>query len=323
MKPKAEYFDQLVDRNLLTSFRITAKEFGIKESEFIKWLLENKYIFRDQNKKLNPYAKWKEQGLFEIKEYKSRHSKHAGTQTLVQRTSDLIIGGVFLKIKEEIIMTEIKKQEIQSEDQERNNSQEQKQEQANPLKIDFKKPYTFEGKVYNGIDLSGMEDMTGEEFRFIEKSLRLNKNMELNPETTTEGAFLYASKATDLPVEFFCALPLKEVVKIKRILIDFLWKLNTKTSNPLEIVFEKAHEYKGKTYEKVDLFGLESMTGQQLIDMEKLGTTGLPNINQEMTVEGAFLYASHAADLPIGFFYSLPIKEARKVKVAVINFLWL
>lgn len=83
MKPKAEYFDELVDRNLLTSFRITAKEFGIKESTFIKWLLENKYIFRDQNKKLNTYAKWKEQGLFEIKEYKSRHSKHAGTQTLL------------------------------------------------------------------------------------------------------------------------------------------------------------------------------------------------------------------------------------------------
>ncbi len=38
MKPKAEYFDELVDRNLLTSFRITAKEFGIKESTFIKWL---------------------------------------------------------------------------------------------------------------------------------------------------------------------------------------------------------------------------------------------------------------------------------------------
>lgn len=83
MKPKAEYFDQLVDRNLLTSFRITAKEFGIKESTFIKWLLENKYIFRDQKKKLLPYAKWKEQGLFEIKEYTSRHSNHAGTQTLL------------------------------------------------------------------------------------------------------------------------------------------------------------------------------------------------------------------------------------------------
>ena len=30
MKPKAEYFDELVERNLLTSFRTTAKEFGIK-----------------------------------------------------------------------------------------------------------------------------------------------------------------------------------------------------------------------------------------------------------------------------------------------------
>ncbi len=98
MKPKAEYFDELVDRNLLTSFRVTAKEFGIKESAFIKWLLENKYIFRDQKKKLHPYAKWKEQGLFEIKEYKSRHSKHAGTQTLItpkgRETFRMLLNGI-------------------------------------------------------------------------------------------------------------------------------------------------------------------------------------------------------------------------------------
>lgn len=48
MKPKAEYFDELVERNLLTSFRTTAKEFGIKESALIGWLIENKYIYRDQ-----------------------------------------------------------------------------------------------------------------------------------------------------------------------------------------------------------------------------------------------------------------------------------
>lgn len=50
MKPKAEYFDELVERNLLTSFRTTAKEFGIKESALIGWLIENKYIYRDQKK---------------------------------------------------------------------------------------------------------------------------------------------------------------------------------------------------------------------------------------------------------------------------------
>ena len=35
MQPKAEYFDELVARNLLTNFRETAKELGIKEKYFV------------------------------------------------------------------------------------------------------------------------------------------------------------------------------------------------------------------------------------------------------------------------------------------------
>ena len=56
MQPKAEYFDELVARNLLTNFRETAKELGIKEKYFVVWLLEHKYIYRDQKNKLMPYA---------------------------------------------------------------------------------------------------------------------------------------------------------------------------------------------------------------------------------------------------------------------------
>ena len=83
MRPKEEYFDALVDRKLLTNFRTTAKEFGMKEGEFITWLLEHGYVYRDQKNKLNPYAKEVEQGLFEIKEYTARYSGHSGTQTLI------------------------------------------------------------------------------------------------------------------------------------------------------------------------------------------------------------------------------------------------
>lgn len=38
LTPKAEYFDTLVERNLLTNLRDTAKELGIKERRFIDWL---------------------------------------------------------------------------------------------------------------------------------------------------------------------------------------------------------------------------------------------------------------------------------------------
>lgn len=82
MRPKAEYFDALVDRKLNTSFRDTAKELNVGERAFIGWLQENRYIYRDQKKQLRPYAD-KNKGLFEVKEYTARNSDHAGLQTLI------------------------------------------------------------------------------------------------------------------------------------------------------------------------------------------------------------------------------------------------
>ena len=82
MKPKADYFDELVDRNMLTSFRETAKELGIKERAFVNFLIEKKYIYRDKKGKLQPYA-GKGDGLFEIKETYNEKTKWSGTQTLI------------------------------------------------------------------------------------------------------------------------------------------------------------------------------------------------------------------------------------------------
>ena len=50
MQPKADYFDELVDRKLLTSFRETAKQFEVKEKDFIGLLLDKKYIYRDKKR---------------------------------------------------------------------------------------------------------------------------------------------------------------------------------------------------------------------------------------------------------------------------------
>lgn len=82
MAPKADYFDDLVDRHLLTSFRDTAKELGIPPKAFVGWLLEKKYLYRDQKHKLVPYEN-KNNGLFEVRESKNDKTGWAGTQTLV------------------------------------------------------------------------------------------------------------------------------------------------------------------------------------------------------------------------------------------------
>lgn len=45
LEDKAEYFDELVDKDLHTNFRDTAKEFGMRQTDFIDWLLEKSYIY--------------------------------------------------------------------------------------------------------------------------------------------------------------------------------------------------------------------------------------------------------------------------------------
>ena len=82
MAPKAEYFDDLVERNLLPSFRETAKQLEIKEKAFIAFLLEKKFIYRDKKGKLMPYAE-KNNGLFEVKECFNEKTQWSGTQTMI------------------------------------------------------------------------------------------------------------------------------------------------------------------------------------------------------------------------------------------------
>ena len=82
LAPKAAYFDDLVDRNLLTNFRETAKQLGISPKKFVGFLLERKYIYRDRRGKLLPYEE-RNNGLFEVKECFNDKTQWSGTQTLV------------------------------------------------------------------------------------------------------------------------------------------------------------------------------------------------------------------------------------------------
>lgn len=83
MQPKAEYFDELVDRRLLTNFRDTAKELHIGQKEFIQFLLDHKYVYRDCKSKLKPYMPYVEDGLFELKEFTNTKTGFTDTQTFI------------------------------------------------------------------------------------------------------------------------------------------------------------------------------------------------------------------------------------------------
>lgn len=83
MQPKADYFDALVEKNLLTSFRETAKMFHVEEKDMIRFLLDNRYLYRSQSGKLLPYATRPDNGLFEVKEAYDHKSGWRGIQTYV------------------------------------------------------------------------------------------------------------------------------------------------------------------------------------------------------------------------------------------------
>lgn len=83
MAPKAAYFDELVDRNLLTGIRETAKEIGASPKKFVNFLLDQKYLYRDQKGKLMPYQPHVDSGLFELKECINEKTQWGGTQTMV------------------------------------------------------------------------------------------------------------------------------------------------------------------------------------------------------------------------------------------------
>ncbi len=83
MQPKADYFDELVDRNLLTGIRETAKELKVKQNTFVNFLLDKKYLYRDKKGKLMPYAKPMENGLFEVKEFSNEKTGFSSTQVFI------------------------------------------------------------------------------------------------------------------------------------------------------------------------------------------------------------------------------------------------
>lgn len=80
MKPKADYFDTLVERGSNLNLRDTAKMIGVSERFFIEYLLLNGYLYRDAKRKLKPIAKYVGR-YFILKEWV--RGENTGSQTLV------------------------------------------------------------------------------------------------------------------------------------------------------------------------------------------------------------------------------------------------
>lgn len=79
-RPKVDYYNELVDKGSLLNLRTTAKELGVKQTMFIKTLIEQKYLYRDARNKLVPYAQHTPK-FFVVKEFSK--GEYAGVQTFV------------------------------------------------------------------------------------------------------------------------------------------------------------------------------------------------------------------------------------------------
>lgn len=83
MKPKEEYFDDLIDVNSLMNFTDTAKALKISRKKMLDVLVKEKYLYRQGSYgKLIPYEK-NNHGYFEVKEQKNAFGSWAGPQTFV------------------------------------------------------------------------------------------------------------------------------------------------------------------------------------------------------------------------------------------------
>lgn len=80
MQPKAEYYNALVETNVLTNIRQTAKELHIPEKLFTYLLVEMGFAYRTPKRLLMPYAFMVTSGFAELKEY--TNGKHGGVYML-------------------------------------------------------------------------------------------------------------------------------------------------------------------------------------------------------------------------------------------------
>lgn len=69
VQPKADYYDAFVNPDDCTNIRTTAKELGVPERQFVKFLISEKFLFRSPSGQLLPYNKKSNEGMFIVRDF--------------------------------------------------------------------------------------------------------------------------------------------------------------------------------------------------------------------------------------------------------------
>ena len=93
--------------------------------------------------------------------------------------------------------------------------------EENDLIVIFKKPFTYEGKTYTEVDLTGVENMTGAQLCSAQRMYSKTGSVAMTAVLDPNYSCIVAHMVTKRPIEFFKALPAKELDKIKRAISGF------------------------------------------------------------------------------------------------------
>ena len=98
LEGKAAFYDLFIDLKHSTNLRTTAKELVVPERRFVRFLLEQRFVYRAPSGNVLPYAKPANDGLFTVKDY-CNHG-HTGSYTLVTPQGKLY----FAELRDVILM---------------------------------------------------------------------------------------------------------------------------------------------------------------------------------------------------------------------------
>ena len=98
LESKAAFYDLFIDLKHSTNLRTTAKELVVPERRFVRFLLEQRFVYRTASGNVLPYAKPSNDGLFCVKDYYNHG--HFGSYTLVTPQGKLY----FAELRDLILM---------------------------------------------------------------------------------------------------------------------------------------------------------------------------------------------------------------------------
>lgn len=96
-------------------------------------------------------------------------------------------------------------------------------EDQEDLVLRFQKPYSFEGETYTEVDLSGLEDLSAADLCKVGKMVKKTDGLDPIAEMSLPYAIFMAARVTGKPLEFFQQLPAREAVKLKNLVVGFLY----------------------------------------------------------------------------------------------------